>query len=585
MNPPDDTALGVPAVRPDARRLDDLQRIAAIAGELKVRGLADEATAVASRLGEGRFFVAGVGQFKRGKSTLLNALVGERVLPVAVNPVTSAITVLRYGPTRTARVTFATGVAQTIPVAGIHAYVTEAENPENIKGVTVVEAFLPHPLLASGLCLVDTPGIGSVFAGNTEMTHRFVPHIDAALVVLGGDPPVSGDELALIEDVARQVEHLVFVINKADRLSDADVRDARSFTERLLLDRIGPAVGSVLEVSAAERLETGRPTRDWATLQGALESFVADSASLLRQTATRAVSRLTSRLLGELEERRGALRRPVEESERRVTQFQGSIADATVALGDLGVLFAAEQGRLVRVFDEKQEQFLRSMRAAAGRELGASITAAEPRRGTALRGRAYELAQDLARRLIADWLQRMEPEAEAMYRHATSRFIDLANQFLDRLQSSDDSAFARLPRALDPEVGFRKARGFYHTEMMRLTGVGPFTWLLDCVRPRAFAMSAIERDATRYLDQLLEVNSSRVAHDFDERVLESRRALESEIRFLLNEVAASAERALAHARATCAAGEAAVSEELQRLDALAEEIDQLSGRVQESHGT
>jgi len=50
-------------------------------------------------------------------------------------------------------------------------------------------------------CLVDTPGIGSVFAGNTATTRSFVPHIDAALVVLGADPPLSGDELALVDEL------------------------------------------------------------------------------------------------------------------------------------------------------------------------------------------------------------------------------------------------------------------------------------------------------------------------------------------------------------------------------------------------
>ena len=57
-----------------------------------------------ARINEGRFFVACVGQFKRGKSTLLDALVGEPILPTGVVPVTTVPTVLRYGNQRTARV-------------------------------------------------------------------------------------------------------------------------------------------------------------------------------------------------------------------------------------------------------------------------------------------------------------------------------------------------------------------------------------------------------------------------------------------------------------------------------------------------
>src|SRR3970282_75085 len=84
-----------------------LDRLAAIAGELDDRDLASETTAERQRLLEARFFAACVGQFKRGKSTLINALVGEDVLPVGVIPVTSVVTILSHGQTRGATVRLA----------------------------------------------------------------------------------------------------------------------------------------------------------------------------------------------------------------------------------------------------------------------------------------------------------------------------------------------------------------------------------------------------------------------------------------------------------------------------------------------
>jgi hypothetical protein len=76
-------------------------------------------------------------------------------------------------------------------VQSISDYVSEEHNPENSRGVAAVEVFVPAALLACGMCLVDTPAIGSVFAGNTAVTRAFVPHIDAALIVIGADPPIS----------------------------------------------------------------------------------------------------------------------------------------------------------------------------------------------------------------------------------------------------------------------------------------------------------------------------------------------------------------------------------------------------------
>jgi hypothetical protein len=84
-------------------------------------------------------------------------------------------------------------------------YIAEERNPENRKRVRVVEAFAPSEILSSGMCLVDTPGLGSIFQQNSETT--FVPHIDAALIVLGADPPISGEEAAIAEEIGREAPH------------------------------------------------------------------------------------------------------------------------------------------------------------------------------------------------------------------------------------------------------------------------------------------------------------------------------------------------------------------------------------------
>jgi ribosome biogenesis GTPase A len=110
--------------------------------------------------------VACVGQFKRGKSTLLNALVGQEVLPSGVVPVTTVPTILRSGERLEARVRTEAAEWQAIPAGAVEEYVSEEKNPQNAKGVAAIEVFLPSPLLSTGMCLVDTPRLGSVFAAN-----------------------------------------------------------------------------------------------------------------------------------------------------------------------------------------------------------------------------------------------------------------------------------------------------------------------------------------------------------------------------------------------------------------------------------
>lgn len=73
---------------------------------------------------------------------------------------------------------------------------------------------LTHPIITPEqysylvMCLVDTPGLGSMFVANSATTRAFVVEVDAALVVVGTDLPISGEELELVEQVAAQVDHL-----------------------------------------------------------------------------------------------------------------------------------------------------------------------------------------------------------------------------------------------------------------------------------------------------------------------------------------------------------------------------------------
>src|SRR5579884_3135606 len=145
-----------------------LGTLAGIATALRDPATAAEADAVRRRVEHERFVVACVGQFKRGKSTLINALIGDPVLPAGIVPVTAITTVVRFGQRRLAHVLASDGLTSSIDVDALAEYVSEARNPANAKRITAVEVNDPSPLLSSGLCLVDTPGLGSVVDANTQ---------------------------------------------------------------------------------------------------------------------------------------------------------------------------------------------------------------------------------------------------------------------------------------------------------------------------------------------------------------------------------------------------------------------------------
>jgi hypothetical protein len=546
----------------------DLSALAALAGELEAPRLADAARATAARILEGRFHVACVGQFKRGKSTLLNALLGRELLPVGVTPVTSVPTLLRHGVREHARVRFDGGNWHEAPLGDLALFVSERHNPQNALGVAAVEVFAESPLLESGMCLVDTPGIGSIFAGNTRATHAFLPAVDAAVVVLGADPPISGDEMALVAEVARRVPDVVFVLNKADRIAGAECVEAALFTERVLAERLGRSVPGLLHVSAAERLAGAGPERDWPALVRALERLAEDAgAGLLRAAGRRETLRLADRLLAEADERRGALVRPRAESERRIADLAASLRGAEQAMGDLGHLLQAEVDRLAKRFEADREAFLAEVVPAASARLRATI-AGLPDRG--LRAASLEAARGLARARLDAWVADETPAAERLYEESSSRFVAFANAFLARFLGSGEIA---------SEAGFRERSRLFFTDLLAVTSPPPLAGLFDRLLPIGRRRRAAMREAGRVLERLLSSNGSRVEQDLAERARESRRKLEADLRARLRDAHRSATAALELARARQAAGEESVRAELERLESIRSRVLEIRRRA------
>ena len=547
-----------------------LLRLANLAEELDSNPISEECRELAERVSEGRFYVACVGQFKRGKSTLINALIGQPVLPTGFIPVTAVPTVIRFGEKARAQVRTREGSWKDIPSSDLKHYVTEELNPENQKEVQGAEVFVPSPLLSSGMCFVDTPGLGSVFTSNTAATQAFIPHIDAALVVLGADPPLAGEELTLVEAVARQVHELIVVLNKADRTTDAEREAASKFTRQLLQKRLRRELGPIFEICAQERAENRGPERDWKMLIAALQTLVDGSGGqLVRAACERGLERLSEQVLAVITEQRDALRRPIEESERRITVMKQTIAEAERAMRELTFLFMAEQQRLSDIFVDRHKAFVASALPKAKEQFAEVLQTGNRGFGPSYRRQIMRTVQELARRHVVPWLKPEQEEAEREYRRTAMRFVKMGNEFLQKLAGAGIPELARMPHALDPEAGFRVRSHFTFMDFIELAQpASPLRWLADVLLPLVGARKLIQSDGCAFLSKLIETNSTRVQSDILNRVQESRSRLEVEIRKLLHEVSRIAEEALVRARRVKAEGEPAVETELERLDDL-----------------
>lgn len=178
--------------------------------------------------------VAVLGQFKAGKSSFLNSLLGRSILPVGSIPVTSVITRIRFGPRETAAVMYLDNVCEEIPLDAVQSYVSESENPENHRNVLSVDIEAPILDHLQSIRLVDTPGIGSVWRHNTETTTGWFPETGGALMVISAERPISESELSLMQEIYKYTPEIAVVITKVDLFSEEQIQEIESFTAAVI---------------------------------------------------------------------------------------------------------------------------------------------------------------------------------------------------------------------------------------------------------------------------------------------------------------------------------------------------------------
>jgi GTP-binding protein EngB required for normal cell division len=213
-------------------------------------------TELFTRLAEDRFNLVVAGRFSRGKSTLMNAILGVDRLPTGILPLTSVITSVAYSSREQVQIEFEQGsFGYEIPMSDLADYVTERGNPGNVKRIAKARIGLPVELLRRGFYFVDTPGLGSAIVQNARTTEGFLPEADALLMVSGYDAPLSDDELRIARTLARLKRRLFFVLNKQDVVSEGERGEVFGYVQRQLAEIFDGNAPHIFSVSARDALE------------------------------------------------------------------------------------------------------------------------------------------------------------------------------------------------------------------------------------------------------------------------------------------------------------------------------------------
>jgi hypothetical protein len=510
------------------------EALAGLAAMAEERGSTDAAEAtrdLAEKLVAERFNVVMVGEFKRGKTTFVNALLGEEVLPAAVVPLTSIVTAVAYDTEIRAEVTFSDGRTERVPADVLAKYVTERENPGNRLGVSRAVLYYPSPYLRDGVFLVDTPGVGSVYTHNTEAAYAFVPEADAAIFLTSADPPVSERERRFLRDVRAHAARMFFVLNKVDYLSPADLEESLAFTRDVLGETLGRDV-PVYPVSARQALDA-KEEGDPAELdRSGIPAFERDFARFLLEEKGRvilaSVGGRARKVAGdernsvEVEERGLAL--PADELRRRAEEMERLFSRAMDRRSDIHALLRKDVEGVLRGV-EGDLAFLR--RHLTPRLLEESLSWLRGQEDP--RGAAQELderVKDRIRTSIDLWRGEEERRVAGLFERAAGRFVEEANALANATVRVASELLEVELHSVDGPLGLPVESRFHYAFFEAPTILESLLPDLRRLLPREMARRRLERDLRERIPVLVEKHCGQLRWDFQQRLERSRLSLE-----------------------------------------------------------
>jgi GTP-binding protein EngB required for normal cell division len=463
-----------------------------------------------SRLSQDRFQLAVLGQFKRGKSTLINALLGASLLPVGVVPLTAVPIFVSWGTVARVRVTFAGGrppeeCGSEDPDAiraFLARFVAEDANPKNEIGVERVDLLYPASLLSSGIVLIDTPGVGSTHRHNTDAALRVLPECDAALFVVSVDPPITEVELEYLKQIRPHATRLLFILNKIDYLQAPERTQMIDFLLKTLKqNELWDETTRIFALSAQEGLDAKEGNdRAGLTFSGllAIEQHLTGELSEQKVRLLRfAIRDKTNQIISEAEAEIGlrirALETPVDDLARRCQSFQDALASIEQQKLATHDSLQGQQQRLRALLEEQIER----LRTEVRNKLEPQISSLTDNESSADAGASLAGIFDSARR---DFSRSFDEHFRAALQQHQSRFAGL----IDAVRRLAGTIFeAPFPPFAEPEAFSLGADPYWVTEKIRTTLLPVRAGLLDRFLPAAMRAGKRRERLLHNLDELV----------------------------------------------------------------------------------
>jgi len=508
------------------------------------------------KLRQNRFNLVVLGAFKRGKSTLINALLGEPVLPTAIVPLTSVVTILGYGDRLHIQVHFQNGQTREIRQEELIDYITERGNPRNQKGVREVEIAYPSDYLKDGVRIIDTPGVGSVYSHNTEVAYNYLPQVDAAILVVTVDPPLSAAEQEFLHDIREYVHKLFFVLNKIDYVEDSERQEALDFTSQVLQENLATEKVTIFPISAKLALQAksnGHPELLGASLlpqfEDHLRQFLYQEKGrvLLISCLHGALKAITDSTLA-LKVERQASAIPLKELEEKIARFdlelQGLAKEREMSL----LLLDGRIKGVITELDADLEGFKRETNVRLHREVEGAFHL-KSRSALDLRKEMEEFLFAALREVFTTWRRQEIEKLSQRLAETQQEFAGRINTILERLTQLTARIFDFSMRGFAAEEAFLEKSQFWFKFKEEPVGLEILQMTVAGLLPRALTKGVLLKKLLENVVELVDKHCGRLRWDFHQRFQEIARDFRQDWLARMDDTTQSIRQALERARA------------------------------------
>jgi hypothetical protein len=340
------------------------------------------------------FVVAVVGEFKRGKSTLLNGLLGQSLLPTDVTPTTATINIMRFSEEPLLRIHWSNGTVEDRTLSSEALWKFTAESGFDPDSLDYLEIGINSPLLKDGIVLVDTPGVNDLSQHRSDVAYRFLPRSDALIFVLSATNPVTASERDFLETsiLSEGFDKIAFCANFADQLDEDNIESV----SQVVQNRLGtfwPQVNPNVVFTAASEAADGEDGYERSGI-AQVERFLSTLSSSTERNRTRS-RRVASRavttanlLIGEFDRRINVSRQSIEALEQQLKHIEAALMSKSKSIqgldewiGDREAEILAMTRKSLRSFqDETQEALIESIESYTGTDFKLFVEKTIPNR-------------------------------------------------------------------------------------------------------------------------------------------------------------------------------------------------------------